>query len=33
MVAKLVIFNGINEQCRDIFVFCLNFYLTLQAEL
>ena len=27
MVAKLVIFNGINEQCRDIFVFLFKFLL------
>ena len=25
MVAKLVIFNGINEQCCDIFDFLYNF--------
>lgn len=27
MRAKLVIFNGINEQCREIFVFLYNFLL------
>ena len=28
MVAKLVIFNGINEQCQNIFVFLYNFLCT-----
>lgn len=28
MVAKLVIFNGINEQCQNIFVFLYNFLRT-----
>ena len=28
MVAKLIIFNGINEQCQNIFVFLYNFLRT-----
>ena len=28
MVAKLIIFNGINEQCQNIFVFLYNFLCT-----